>query len=221
MVYNTPKRLILAAVLVCALCSSGCAGPITQWLIGLRNSQGDAALARPNLPEAEKEYRLALALDPRNKHARTGLAEVLYLRAKQDFAGTKLDEASAEISQSLIYGPDDAAALALANDISQAKIRREIVISNYPLYGSINAALTPVFKSIAETNTVIAKEVKAFSSDFDTIHLTKAIVASYDVEDEAHRLALRLIAYRGYVTSGQEKAAAATESTAPSLLPIP
>jgi tetratricopeptide (TPR) repeat protein len=219
--YNTVKRITLLAVLVCSLCSSGCAGPITQWMIGLRNSQGDTALARPDLPAAEKEYRLALALDPKNAHARSGLAEVLYLRAKQDFAGSKLDEAATEITQSLQYGPDDAAALALANEISQAKIRREIVISNYPLYGSINAALVPVFKSIAESNAIMAKDVKAFSSDFDTVHLTKAIVTSYDIEDEIHRLALRLITYRGYVTSGQAKAEAATESSAPSLLPIP
>jgi tetratricopeptide (TPR) repeat protein len=221
MACNTVKRITLLGVLVCSLYSSGCAGPITQWMIGLRNSQGDTALARPDLPSAEKEYRLALALDPKNTHARSGLAEVLYLRAKQDFAGSRLDEAAAEITQSLQYGPDDAAALALANEISQAKIRREIVISNYPLYGSINAALAPLFKSISESNVIMAKDVKAFSSDFDTAHLSRAIVASYDLEDEIHRLALRLIAYRGYVTSGQEKAEVTTESSAPSLLPIP
>ncbi|HXW51046.1 MAG TPA: hypothetical protein VEJ41_03555 [Candidatus Acidoferrales bacterium] len=212
--------LVLACTLA-ALASSGCAGPITQWMINVRNAQGDAALARPSLPEAEKEYRLALALDKKNTHARAGLAKVLYLRAKVDFADSMLDEAADEIAQSLRYAPDDAAALALSNEISQAKIRREIVISNYPLYGSIDAAVAPAFKSMTESGKVIQKEVKAFSSDFDTAHLTKAIVTSYDLEDEVHRLGLRLITYRGYVTSGQTKAAAASESTAPSLLPIP
>jgi tetratricopeptide (TPR) repeat protein len=215
------KQAVIACAVLCAVFSSGCAGPITQWMVNLRNSQGDAALARPSLPEAEKEYRLALALDPKNAHARAGLGKVLYLRAKVDFTQSMLDEAADEITQSLKYAPDDATALALSNDISQAKIRREIVISNYPLYGSINAALAPTFKSISESSKAIQKEVKSFSSDFDTTHLTKAIIASYDLEDEVHRMSQRLVTYRGYVTSGQAKAATSTESTAPSLLPIP
>jgi tetratricopeptide (TPR) repeat protein len=218
---NIAKHLLVIAAAVCAIGTSGCAGPITQWMINLRNAQGDAALARPSLVEAGKEYRLALALDKKNAHARAGLAKVLYLSARADFIESHLDEAADEIAQSLHYAPDDAAALALSNEIAQAKIRREVVISNYPLYGSINAALTPSFKSVAESGKAIQKEVKLFSSDFDTSHLTKAIVNSYDLEDEVHRLAQRLILYRGYVTSGQAKATATTESNAPSLLPIP
>ena len=94
-------------------------------------------------------------------------------------------------------------------------------MSNYPLYGSIGASLAPTFKSVAESGKVIQKEVQLFSIDFDTTHLTKAIVTSYDMQDELHRLGQRLVIYRGYVTSGQAKATAATESNAPSLLPIP
>lgn len=215
------KRLLIVVAVLCALGASGCAGPITQWMINVRNAQGDAALERPSLPEAEKEYRLALALDHRNTHARAGLAKVLYLRAKVDFVESKLDEAADDIAQSLRYAPDDAAALALSSEVGQAKIRREIVISNYPLYGSIAAAVAPAIKSIAEGDKVIQKEVKAFSSDFDTAHLTKAIVTSYDLQDELRRLAQRLVIYRGYVTSGQAKATAPSGATAPSLLPIP
>ncbi len=215
------KRIVIVCAVLCAAFSSGCAGPITNWMVNLRNSQGDAALVRPTLPEAEKEYRLALALDPKNAHARAGLAKVLYLRAKLDFTQSMLDEAADEIAQSLMYAPDDATALALSNEIGQAKIRREIVISNYPLYGSINAALAPTFKSISESSRAIQKEVKAFSSDFDTTHLTKAIVGSYDLEDEVHRMSQRLVTYRGYVTSGQVKSTIPSQSTAPSLLPIP
>ncbi len=113
--------------------------------------------------------------------------------------------------------------IALPNsDIEQAKIRREIVISNYPLYGSINAAFKPTFKQIQASNIEIEKQVKAFSSDFDTAHLTKAIIQSYDLEDEVHRMALRMINYRSVVTSGVGKAAKPpAESEAPSLLPIP
>jgi tetratricopeptide (TPR) repeat protein len=205
-----------------AISLGGCAQSVTQWMVNLRTAQGDAALARPSLLEAQKEYSLALALDPKNMHARAGLAKVLYLTAKADFAGSKLDVAATEIAQSLKYTPNDAAALALSNEIDQAKIRREIVISNYPLYGSINSALRPTFRQINAANAEIAKQVKAFSSDFDTAHLTKAITESYDLEEEVHRMATRLIVYRGVVTSGQTKVIKAPNETgAPSLLPIP
>lgn len=216
------RKLMLALCAVGALVNSGCAQSLTHWMVNLRTSQGDTALARekPNFVEAEKEYKLALALDPKNTHARAGYAKALYLTAKQDFATSKLDEAANEIGEALKYAPNDAATLALANEIERAKIRREIVVANYPLYGSINAALKPVFKQIATSDTAIEKQVKAFSSDFDTAHLTRAIVETYDLEDEAHRMGLRLINYRALVQSGQ-KTTPAAQGEAPSLLPIP
>jgi tetratricopeptide (TPR) repeat protein len=220
--YNMGKRIVTLCALLCAILLSGCAQSITHWIVNLRTSQGDAALAKPSgIAEAKKEYQLALALDPKNAHARAGLAKALYLTAKADFANSKLDEAAAEIAEAIKYAPSDAATLALGNDIDQAKIRREIVIANYPLYGSINAALKPVFKQITASNKEIEGQVKAFSNDFDTTHLTKAIVESYDLEDEAHRMGLRLITYRGLVQSGQQKTKAPAGGEAPSLLPIP
>jgi len=221
MVCNTFKRVAVMLVALLALSTSGCAQSITHWMVDLRNSQGDRALARPNLKDAENEYSLALRLDPKNGHARTGLAKVLFLRAKDDFINSKLDEAEAEVKESLQYAPSDAATLALANDIEQAKIRREIVISNYPLYGSILTTLKPAFRSVTTTNAEIQKQVKAFSSDYDTAHLTRAILLAYDLEDEAHRIALRAINYRGLVQTGATKARAPLQSETPSLLPIP
>ena len=221
MAYNTGKRVFVLAVLCSSLVLTSCAQPITRWMVNLRTSQGDAALLKPSLPEAEKEFQLALALDPKNPHARAGLAKALYLTAKEDFARSKLDEAAAEIAEALKYAPSDAAALALSNEIDQAKIRREIVVSNYPLYGSIVTALRPAFREIEVGNKEIEAQVKAFSSDFDTAHLTKAIVESYDLEDQAHRVGSRLATYRGLVESGQEKTAEPAAAQAPSLLPIP
>jgi tetratricopeptide (TPR) repeat protein len=219
--YNM-RKLMLALCAVGTLVNSGCAQPLTHWMVNLRTSQGDTALARekPNFVEAEKEYKLALALDPKNTHARAGYAKALYLTAKQDFATSKLDEAASEIEEALKYAPNDAATLAFANEIEKAKIRREIVVANYPLYGSINAALKPVFKQIATSDMAIEKQVKAFSSDFDTAHLKKAIVETYDLEDEVHRMGLRLTNYRALVQSGQ-KTTPAVQGEAPSLLPIP
>lgn len=218
---NMLKRWAFLCVLVAATELCGCAQSITHWMVDLRTSQGDVGLARTNLKDAEKEYGLALALDPKNAHARAGLARVLYLRAKEDFANSKLDEAEAEVQRALLYAPNDAATLALANQIEQAKIRREIVQSNYPLYGSIAATLRPAFKSVTATNAEIQKQIKAFNSDYDTAHLTRAIIEAADLEDEAHRIGLRLITYRGLVQTGAEKTKAPIQSDTPSLLPIP
>jgi tetratricopeptide (TPR) repeat protein len=219
--YIMGRRVICAVALACAIGTSGCARSLTQWMVNLRISQGDAALAIPHVAEAEKEYTLALELDSKNERARAGLAKALFLTAKEDYINSKLDDAAIDIQRALKYAPSDAATLALAGEIDQAKIRREIVIANYPLYGSVNAVLAPVFKQIAASNKEIAAQVKAFSSDFDTKHLTKAIAESGDLEDEAHRMGLKLFTYRSSVQSGQQKAVAPSGSEAPSLLPIP
>jgi len=220
MVCNMHKAA-LALLLISSLSLTGCAKSLTQWIVNLRNSQGDAALERPSLPEAQKEFELALQMEPKNAHARVGLAKTLYLTAKADFVNSKLDEAALEIAEALKYAPSDAATLALAGEIDQARIRREIVVGNYPLYGSISSALKPAFKNVEEGNKEIELQVKRFSSDFDTSHLSRAIAQSYDLEEEAHRIATRLIAYRGLVQSGQSKAVTTAAGQPPALLPIP
>lgn len=209
------------AIVALSAAAGGCAGTVTQWMVDLRTSQGDTALERSSLIEAEKEYALALKLDPKNAHARSGLAKVLFLQARADFISSKLDEAQVDIAGARKYAPDDAATQALASQIDQAKIRREVVTANYPLYESMGTSLTDALKSMTATQKEMAKQLRAFRSDFDTGHLTKAIIASYDLEDEAHRVTQRLVSYRALVSSGAPKAQAPAESETPSLLPIP
>jgi tetratricopeptide (TPR) repeat protein len=213
----------VACATALAFTTSGCAGTVTQWMVNLRTSQGDAALERLSLPEAQKEYDLALKLDPHNEHARAGLAKVLFLQARADFSGSKLDTAEADVAEARKYAPGDAATEALANQIEQAKIRREIVLANYPLYEAVGTSLSDSLKTLAATQKEIATQLKAFRSDFDTRHLSKAIAASYDLEDEAHRVTLRLTSYRALVASGAPKGQAKppTQSETPNLLPIP
>jgi tetratricopeptide (TPR) repeat protein len=212
-----------AAVASISIATWGCAGTVTQWMVNLRTSQGDAALDQKSLSEAEKEYALALKLDPHNAHARAGLANVLYLQARTDFNASKLDQAQTEIAEAKKYAPGDAAMDALAAQIDQARIRREVVLANYPLYESVGTSLADSLKTIAATQKEIDKELKAFRSDFDTRHLSKAIVASYDLEDEAHRVTNRLISYRGLVATGAPKGQSQlpSQSETPNLLPIP
>src|SRR5579864_3191848 len=129
------KRFAAVALAVAlSVGMSGCAGSVTSWLVNLRNSQGDSALANKNLTEAQKEYQLALALAPKDTHARAGLAQVLYQKALANYVESKLDYAEAEVHDALKYAPNDPNAQALASEVEQAKIRRDIVIANYPAY---------------------------------------------------------------------------------------
>jgi tetratricopeptide (TPR) repeat protein len=201
---------------------AGCAGgSVSRWMVELRSSQGDTALRTGNVAEALGEYDLALRLDPKNAHARAGLAKALTLRAQAEFADSKLEEAATDIAKAHYYAPSDSVTQALAGQIEQALIRREVVVANYPLYGSMATSIADSLKTVASTNLQIEKELKAFRADYDTNHLTKAIVESYDLEDEAHRATLRLASYRALVQSGAVNRQAAAAADAPNLLPIP
>lgn len=220
MLHCRSSRALAAFALVLCIAVSGCAGTLTRWMVDLRTSQGDSALERDSLAEAEKEYALALQLDPADTRARASLANVLVMQARADFNASLLDQAATEIVEARKYAPEDAAGQALASQIEQAKIRREIVLANYPLYGSMGTSLTDSLKTMTATQREIAKQLKSFASDFDTAHLSRAIVAAYGIEDEAHRTTQRLIAYRSVVSTGaQSKTPAQTET--PNLLPVP
>jgi tetratricopeptide (TPR) repeat protein len=215
----------LAACALTALVAAGMAGcgggSVARWMVDLRSSQGDTALKAGNVAEALGEYDLALRLDPKNAHARAGLAKALTLRAQAEFTDSKLEEAATDIAKAHYYAPSDAVTQALAGQIEQALIRREVVVANYPLYGSMATSIADSLKTIVSTNAQIEKELKAFRADYDTNHLTKAIVESYDLEDEGHRVTLRITSYRALVQSGAVNRQAAAAADAPSLLPIP
>lgn len=215
------QALALCAV-VAALAGTGCAGQLSHAIVNLRNAQGDAALENGNVLEAEKEYALALAMAPNDTHARDGLAHVLYLHAQANFLASKLDAASAEVQKALTYAPKDSATLDLGGEIEQAKIRRDIVIANYPSYQAMATSLVDALKAADLANKDIQKQLKAFRYDYDIAHLRKGIEQSYDLEAQTHRITQRLIAYRGLVESGAPgPKAPPAQSETPSLLPIP
>lgn len=220
---STERRFegLAAVAAALAIGVTGCAAQATEWMTTLRTSQGDAALDGGNLIEAEKEYTLALTLRPGNQRARTGLAKVMFLRAQADFTKSKLDSAFSEVSRARKYSPDDPATQALASQIEQAKIRRDIVVANYPLYATTATTIRDSLKTVAATEKEIERKLRGFSYDFDTANLTKAIVNSYDLEEEAHRVTLRLIRYRGLVESGGAQQKPPEKNETPNLLPIP
>jgi|SRR5271166_2341504 len=216
-----------AGVLRAALCASlltlcGCTGVFRNQLVDLRNAQADAALQNQNVAEAEKEYALALHLAPNDEHARAGLARSLYLHAKASLAAGDIDEAYLEVQKALTYAPKDAAVLDLASAIDQAKIRRDIVVSNFPSFKTSSDAISALLKTNAQANKDIQLQLHDFHIDFDTAHLNKAIAQSYDLEDQQHRATQRLIAYKGQIESGATgQPRAQTQVEMPGLLPIP
>ncbi len=206
----------------CALALGGCSASLKDRIVELRNAQADAALQTDNIVEAEKEYSLALALAPNDEHARTGLAKVAYLHAKADVGAGDVDEANIEIQKALKYAPKDAAALDLASAIDQARIRRDIVVANFPTYKASSDAIRELLKANALANKNIQLALHDFNTDYDVTHLRKAIALSTDLEDEDHRVTQRLIAYRAQIEAG-EPGATRVQSTeeVPGLLPIP
>jgi tetratricopeptide (TPR) repeat protein len=221
---STSKRagFVRAAVCVSLLALCGCTGAFRNQLVDLRNAQADAALQSQNIVEAEKEYTLALALAPNDEHAREGLAHALYLHAKANLAAGDIDEAYIEVQKALKYAPKDAALLDLASAIDEAKIRRDIVVSNFPSFKTSGDAISAFLKANGQANKDIQLQLHDFHIDFDTIHLNKAIAQSYDLEEEQHRLTQRLIAYKGQIEAGapgQTRSQPQVET--PGLLPIP
>ena len=221
-IYKGSAPLLALTSLAVAFALTGCTGIFKGQLVALRNSQADAALQNQNVAEAEKEYSLALSLAPNDEHARAGLAHSLYLHAKSNLLTGDLDEAYVEVQKALKYAPKDAALLDLASAIDDAKIRRDIVVSNFPSFKASSDAISAVLKANAQANKEIQFQLHSFHIDFDTAHLSKAIAQSYDLEEEQHRATQRLIAYKGQVESGapvQTRAQPQVET--PGLLPIP
>jgi tetratricopeptide (TPR) repeat protein len=178
-------------------------------------------MAQNHLTEAENEYALALRLQPGNVHARAGLARVLFLKAKVEFVNGKLDDAQKAVAAALKYQPNDPATQALGSQIEQAAIRREIVVANYPVYVAAAYSFNDSLKTVETTKKDLQKQLLAFRSDYDSAHLRRAIIESYDLEQEMHRITLHLINYRKLVESGVSKASAPTRAETPNLLPVP
>ncbi|MBV8083026.1 MAG: hypothetical protein JO347_12615 [Candidatus Eremiobacteraeota bacterium] len=213
---------MLAALAVCTLGLGGCSSLFSDRIVDLRNAQADAALQTNNIVEAEKEYALALALAPNNDHARNGLAHVAYLHAQADIEAGNIDEAQIEINKALKYAPKDSAALDLASVIDQARIRRDVVVANFPAYKASSDVIREMLKANALSNKSIDQQLHQFNTDYDAAHLRKAIALSTDLQDEDQRVTARLGALRAQIEAGApgETRVQSTEEV-PGLLPIP
>ena len=212
----------LACLLAVLTCLSGCSGTVERWIVNTRVNQGDVAMQRGSLHEAEIATRLAVRVNPKAARARAGFAKVSSMIAESDYRRGNFDDALATLNAAQKYDAQSVRLLALRSQIDDARLKREIVISNYPTYQAAGLQLQTAYATLNESTKDVLKSLKRFNYTYDTQDLTKAIRSSYELQSDVAKNTNRLIAYRQLVESGiptTEKG----ETLAPtgSLLPLP
>jgi tetratricopeptide (TPR) repeat protein len=212
--------------LVTAACAAallaGCAGSIERWIVNTRVHQGDVAMLHGDVRDAALAYRLALRVDPRDPRARAGYVDAAAELARLQYGKGSFDDALATVEAGLSVDSQSAPLAALKAAIDQAKLQREIVLTNYPTYHTAGIEIQRSYAQLNTMNAVLLRNLKRFGYTFDTDQLTAAIKRSYEMQLELSKDTNRLIVYRQLVSSGVPEAP--TESTtfgAASLLPLP
>jgi tetratricopeptide (TPR) repeat protein len=221
--YIFSTRSFLAPLLAAILATqTGCAGSIERWIVDTRVHQGDVAMENGNVRDAELAYRLALRVDPKDVRAQAGYVQAAAGLAQTEYGKGGFDDALATIREGLAIDPQSVRLDALKTEIETAKLKREIVISNYPSYHEAGAQIQQSYAQLDTINKQLLHSLKRFGYTFDADDLTDAIKRSYALELDLAKNTNRLIAYRQVVTSGApsvepENAAGATTS----LWPLP
>jgi hypothetical protein len=217
---------MFAYKLICAACAAlllaGCAGPIERWIVDTRVHQGDGALARGNVRDAALAYRLALRVDPTDARARAGFVEAAAVLAQAQYSNGAFDSALGTVEGGLSVDPQSLRLGALKTMVDEAKLKREIVISNYPTYHATGLEIQRAYRQLNVTNALLLRSLKRFGYTFDADDLTAAIKRSYELQLDIVKNTNRLIVYRQLVTSGvpETPSEPATTGTT-SLLPLP
>jgi tetratricopeptide (TPR) repeat protein len=213
-------RLATTLALLMTLC--GCAGSIEHWIVNVRVHQGDAALVRGNVREASLAYGLALRVDPTDVRAQAGYVEAAAGLAKDEYTKGDFEDAMATIAHGLAVDPQSVRLEGLKTTIEQARLKREIVISNYPTYGQSGLAIEKAYVQLDTTNKLLLRSLHRFGYTFDANDLTDAIKRSYELQLDISKNTNRLIVYRQLVTSGVPAATSTvTSGSSSSLLPLP
>jgi tetratricopeptide (TPR) repeat protein len=211
-----------AFVAMMLLSFTGCAGSIERWIVDTRVHQGDVALARGNVRDAELAYRLALKVDPKSVRAQAGYVLAAAGLAQAEYSKGLFEDALATIREGQAVDPESVRLDGLKTEIENAKLKREIVISNFPTYRSAGSGIAQAYGQLDATNKLLLKSLRRFNYTFDSDDLTDAIKRSYELELDLAKNTNRLIAYRQVVTSGVPQApSAAGGGATTSLLPLP
>jgi tetratricopeptide (TPR) repeat protein len=202
--------------------ASGCSSGIREAIVTTRNHQGDVAMDNGNFADAALAYRLALQLAPTDEHARAGLSDVQLRIADQLYQNSKFDEALAALAIAAKYDPQSVRLAALRSEVDDARLKREIVVSNYPTYRETGIGLRRSYSQLKTQSAEVLAALQRFDYTYDAAQLGKAIHASYELNQEVGRLTGRLITFRQLVESGSPaKAADVPFAPAASLLPLP
>ena len=216
------RRTLLCTVLLALPFLTGCAGGIAQFIVQTRNHQGDLALENKNYPDAALAYRLALGVAPDDEHARAGLAQVQLNIAAEDYTLSKFDDALASLAVAAKYDPQSVRLAELRTEVEQARVKREIVLSNYPTYRETGLALRKSYGQLRVQSNAIVTTLQRFDYSYDSTELLKAIRQSSLLNAEVGKLTARLANYRQLVESGSpDRSGAAPLAPGASLLPLP
>ncbi|HYZ17037.1 MAG TPA: tetratricopeptide repeat protein [Candidatus Acidoferrum sp.] len=213
--------VFLLAAAVLPLGTTGCASSVAQWIVKTRNHQGDVALSHRNFPDASVAYQLALKIDPKNVHARDGLVSVQVRLAQTFYAASKFEDAIDALAVAAKFSPTDDRVQGLRNQIEQAEIKRDIVVSNYPSYQVTGAGIQRSYAQLKTQTNEISLALQRFDYTYDTADLATAIRQSFALNEEVARLTSRLQQYRQLVESGVPERGGEALAAPASLLPLP
>lgn len=199
---------------------SGCAGPVESWIVDTRTHQGDIALANNDPADALLAYGLALRVDPQSEPARVGFVTASADEAQLEYTHGEFDAGLATIGAALKADPSSVRLQALKTLIDDAKLKQEIVESNYPAYRHAGLLLRESYAHLDEANLLLIRSLRRFQYTYDVADLTAAIRQSYELQLEVARDTNRLMAYRELVQLGAPQPAT-THLTSGSLLPLP
>ncbi len=184
--------------------------------------QGDVALSRGNARDAALAYRLALRVDPEDVRAKDGFVEAAADLAQEEYARGSFDDALATVDGGLAADPQSVRLAEVKTTLEQAKLKREIVLSNYPTYRTAGLEIQRAYQQLNVTNALLLRSLKRFGYTFDTDQLTDAIKRSYELQLDIVKNTNRLIVYRQLVSSGVPETPAESAGTGgASLLPLP
>ncbi|MBC5799697.1 MAG: hypothetical protein GIX03_12810 [Candidatus Eremiobacteraeota bacterium] len=216
------RLALVAFALAVTVGTTGCAGSLTRFIVQQRNHQGDLAFQNGNPGDAALAYKLALRVAPKNEHAREGLVAVQLQLAAQLFTESKFDDALAALDIAAKYDSQSVRLAQLRSEIEEARVRREIVLSNYPTYRETGLGLRRSYAQLRPQSNAIVATLQRFDYSFDARQLSRAIKQSTQLGAEVARLTARLKNYRQLVESGApERSASAPLAPPASLLPLP
>ncbi len=215
------SKSIVFALALAALTLGGCAGGgLKQYIVTMRNHQGDLSLGRGNLVDASLGYRLALQIAPGDAHARAGLAQVQVQIALKEYQASRFEDALASVAVAAKYDPGSVRVAELRAEIEQARVKREIVLSNYPTYRETLRQIQRAYRDLRTLDARIVVGLQRFSYTLDSAQLAQAIENSYLLGGEVQKYTGRLITFRQLVEAGAPNGSAPLAPAA-SLLPLP